>query len=237
MNVAGDSVNAAEQYVYQSAPIHVSGIDNRRRSGVSDLVALPDGTLLTLERSFGLALPLVYKNSIYEVGFTGATDVSTSEFNTGLIGKSYTPISKELLWSGAAAGSTGQNLEGLTLGPRLANGNWLLMGVVDNSSGEDLISQNTLVTFELSAIPSADFDEDGDVDGRDFLAWQRGYGKTIGAKLSQGDADRDGDVDAADLALWSEAYGAPGLAAVAIPEPNVSILIAFGAVLLVGRRQ
>jgi hypothetical protein len=100
-----------------------------------------------------------------------------------------------------------------------------------------LISQNTLVTFELSAIPSADFDEDGDVDGRDFLAWQRGYGKTIGAKLSQGDADRDGDVDAADLALWSEAYGAPGLAAVAIPEPNVSILIAFGAVLLVGRRQ
>lgn len=238
MNVAGDSVTAAEQFVYQTAPIHVSGIDNRRRSGVSDLVTLPDGTLLALERSFGLALPLVYKNSIYEVGLAGATDVSASEFNTGLIGKTYTPASKELLWSGAAAGSTGQNLEGLTLGPRLANGNWLLVGVVDNSSGEDVISQNTLITFELSAIPFADFDEDGDVDGRDFLAWQRGYGKTIGAKFSQGDADRDGDVDAADLAIWSEAYGAPAIvAAAAIPEPNTLLLLAFGAVLIVGRRH
>jgi hypothetical protein len=110
------------------------------------------------------------------------------------------------------------------------------MGVVDNNSGADFISQNTLVTFELSAIPSADFDEDGDVDGRDFLAWQRGTGTMIGATHSQGDADRDGDVDAADLAIWSEAYGAPALAAVAIPEPSAHLFLAFGAVLIAGRR-
>ncbi len=239
LNVDGNAVSAAEQYAYQVQPIHLSGIRSERRSGLADLVTLPDGTLFGLERSFDVGVSaLLYKSRIYEIDATSATDVGTAPFNTGLIGKSYTPVSKELIWSGSAAGANGQNLEGLTLGPRLANGNWLLVGVVDNSNGSDPVSFNTLVTFELSAIPSADFDEDGDVDGRDFLAWQRGTGTAIGATHSQGDADRDGDVDAADLAIWSEEYGAPAIvAAVAIPEPNALLLLTFGAVLIVGRRQ
>lgn len=63
--------------------------------------------------------------------------------------------------------------------------------------------------FELAAIPaSADFDGDGDVDGRDFLAWQRGYGTSMAAK-QEGDADNDGNVNGADLAVWQEQYGTP----------------------------
>lgn len=50
---------------------------------------------------------------------------------------------------------------------------------------------------------SADFDSDGDVDGRDFLAWQRSYGSTSGA----GDADGDGIANGNDLAVWQESYG------------------------------
>ena len=80
------------------------------------------------------------------------------------------------------------------------------------------MSKNTLVTFELSANPSADFDNDGDVDGRDFLAWQRGYGTAIGATFAQGDADRDGDVDAADLGIWSANFG-PLAATLSVPNP------------------
>ena len=37
--------------------------------------------------------------------------------------------------------------------------------------------------------PSADFDEDGDVDGDDFVAWQAGFGMTSGVTLADGDAD------------------------------------------------
>jgi glutamine cyclotransferase len=54
--------------------------------------------------------------------------------------------------------------------------------------------------------PSGDFDGDGDVDGRDFLQWQRGFGKPT-AGLADGDADYDQDVDTSDLAIWQEQYG------------------------------
>jgi serine protease inhibitor len=54
---------------------------------------------------------------------------------------------------------------------------------------------------------NADFDGDGDVDGRDFLAWQRGFGMTTGAQLVHGDSNADGDVDGGDLSAWQDAYG------------------------------
>jgi hypothetical protein len=59
------------------------------------------------------------------------------------------------------------------------------------------------------AAGAADFDADGDADGSDFLAWQRGLGcePTVAAR-SQGDADADLDVDAADLTVWRGAFGA-----------------------------
>jgi hypothetical protein len=58
----------------------------------------------------------------------------------------------------------------------------------------------------LSAF-SADFDLDGDVDGRDFLAWQRGVGINAGATKAQGDANGDGRVNSADLTLLKAQFG------------------------------
>jgi glucose/arabinose dehydrogenase/PKD repeat protein len=52
-----------------------------------------------------------------------------------------------------------------------------------------------------------DFDSDGDADGRDFLAWQRGFGTAAGATRAQGDSDADGDVDNLDLADWETGFG------------------------------
>jgi GEVED domain-containing protein len=54
----------------------------------------------------------------------------------------------------------------------------------------------------------ADFDRDEDVDGTDFLAWQRGVGKTTGAQKSDGNADFDEDVDGNDLVRWMSGFGA-----------------------------
>ena len=78
--------------------------------------------------------------------------------------------------------------------------------------------------------PSADFDEDGDVDGDDFLAWQRGHGTSTGAVFSQGDADYDGDVDGDDLAIWEGQFGSNALGTLAtrIPEPSSMILALIG---------
>ncbi|HEX6962707.1 MAG TPA: hypothetical protein VF175_12620 [Lacipirellula sp.] len=78
---------------------------------------------------------------------------------------------------------------------------------------------------------SPDFDADGDVDGADFLRWQRGLG-TSSAAAANGDADGDRDVDGADLVVWRNGLGATiAEAAVSIPEPSALILavVSFAA--------
>ena len=75
-----------------------------------------------------------------------------------------------------------------------------------------------------SVLPDdADFDEDGTVDGGDFLAWQRRTGGQAGATHADGDANDDGVVDWDDLALWQSQFGETPQAApagAAIPEPK-----------------
>jgi len=58
-----------------------------------------------------------------------------------------------------------------------------------------------------SAEISADFDADADVDGNDFLAWQRGLGTQSGASGADGDATGDGAVRGGDLAAWQSTFG------------------------------
>jgi hypothetical protein len=60
-----------------------------------------------------------------------------------------------------------------------------------------------------------DFNEDGDVDGRDFLVWQRGQSPS--------------PLSSTDLLAWQQNYGAQGLSAVAtaIPEP-ASLVFGLG---------
>ena len=76
---------------------------------------------------------------------------------------------------------------------------------------------------ELNEPDSADFDGDGDIGGRDFLIWQRGFGAT-GAAKGQGDANRDNMVNGDDLAIWQDQYGmTPPLSAVVDSgEPEIA---------------
>ena len=79
----------------------------------------------------------------------------------------------------------------------------------------------------------ADFDADGDVDGADFLAWQRGLGLTSGASRAQGDSNADGDVDRFDLAVWKVQFASAGFAASTssgVPEPSTVLLLIIAAV-------
>ncbi len=76
---------------------------------------------------------------------------------------------------------------------------------------------------------SGDFNGDGQVNGNDFLIWQRNLGITSGATLTQGDADGNGAVNAADLAIWKSTFGSSVAAAGAIPEPASGFLAAVAA--------
>ena len=113
-----------------------------------------------------------------------------------------------------------------------------------NFSDENLPGATSLGSMSLtlngvvSAVPvqNADFNDDGIVDGADFLTWQRGFGGT--ASLEAGDANNDGVVDAADLAIWREQYGSDGSSVTAVPEPAAcSLALVAGLAVTVVRRR
>lgn len=73
---------------------------------------------------------------------------------------------------------------------------------------------DTVDFFTISEGVEGDFDGDGDVDGRDFLAWQRGASPS--------------PFSPADLATWQTAYNGGLLSAVSsVPEPSSVFLIAM----------
>jgi hypothetical protein len=79
----------------------------------------------------------------------------------------------------------------------------------------------TDATFSPPVI-SPDFDADGDVDGADFLTWQRGLGISGNAAAADGDADGDKDVDGMDLGYWKTQFAGPASAAIAVEATSRS---------------
>ena len=82
-------------------------------------------------------------------------------------------------------------------------------------------------------------DGDGDVDGMDFLAWQRGYGVPSGGIALAGDLSGQGAADSFDLWLWETPLratsGLGGLAAGQVPEPASLCLGVLSALALTSR--
>lgn len=77
---------------------------------------------------------------------------------------------------------------------------------------------------------NADFDADDDVDGGDFLIWQRGVGLGSQINNSNGDANGDGSVNGSDLTVWKSQFGGPATVTAfgAVPEPATGILALLG---------
>lgn len=236
---SGTSVGAGPQYAYLVDPVHASNPD---RSGLADMVMLPDDTLITLERSRANAIP-PYESRIYQVGFSGATDVSTATYSSGLVGKSFTTVDKSLLWSGQAVNFLGENLEGLALGPQLPGGGWALLGVIDNGGA----GTNPIVSFELNYSGcelAGDYSCNGSVGDEDFLVWRESFGM---AGELPADGNGDGLVDAADYTVWRDHLGdvigsvtGSGASATAgpssgeqfpVPEPSGAMLLTVGIAL------
>ncbi len=96
---------------------------------------------------------------------------------------------------------------------------------IDSVTGAALIGEVEDYKLEKVAppIPSQfangpDFDNDGDVDGSDFLSWQAGFGTAAVAAVSDGDANGDNNVDQVDLTEWSAGFGESAPIAASVQE-------------------
>lgn len=107
------------------------------------LVPLGNGRLLALERAAGPGLP-PFENRIALITTAAGRDVASLE--GGLAKRPADHLAKQRLWKGAL----GYNLEGLCLGPPLADGRRLLVGVADNGG---LGTPNQLVTLRFREGP------------------------------------------------------------------------------------
>jgi len=106
---------------------------------------------------------------------------------------------------------------------------WIRWTSTDVLGNDDGLAIDDVV---LRTTPLSDFDLDSDVDGNDFLRWQRSAGTFNGASLDQGDANLDGAVDAIDLVIWrshvGNKLGAPATPAnTTVPEPAPGALCLF----------
>ena len=106
-------------------------------------------------------------------------------------------------------------------------------GAGGTSVFDNFSSTSELVTGGFAS----DFDDDGDVDGDDFLNWQNHFPAGSGAVKSGGDADGDGDVDGDDFLIWQNEFPSPGAVA-NTPEPaSLATILGLGGLLMLRRRR
>jgi hypothetical protein len=123
-----DAPEDRAQFVYEVEPLRQKAGSGFQTRGLSDLLALPGGDLLALEREFVEGKGLVIQ--IFRIALAGATDVSGWE---SLAGKSWKPVRKTLVYDFARAGFVPDNLEGMAFGPTLPDGSRTLVLVSDNN--------------------------------------------------------------------------------------------------------
>lgn len=114
---------AGGQWVYVTEPIPGHSAQGSSRNGLAELLVLPSGELLALERSLGGE---GLGARIFLLDFSGASDVSGV---AALAGASFQAVRKTLLWE--TRGLLGI-FEGMTLGPRLEGGDHSLLLVSDD---------------------------------------------------------------------------------------------------------
>lgn len=155
-----DGWTADGQWAYKTDsgyPLEIAGVSDARH-GVSALTALPDGTLLVLERGYGRwgSLADDFKNYIYAVNFTGATDITGV---AALTNATYTATKKSKVFGDNTFKYV--NYEGMCLGPRLDDGSVSLVIIADGG-GSSFLGKKVM-TMKLTGIDvrTLDFEAPG----------------------------------------------------------------------------
>ena len=140
-NIASPMVVTEHLYLLDPAP------NGAIRHGLTDLVTADTaGHFLSLERSYGL---LGGSAKIYQIATSAATDTSGIATLKGDVSR-IDAIKKKLLLDLSELGIYLDNLEGMTFGPRLADGSQSLLLVSDNNFND--IQLNQFLLFRLKGL-------------------------------------------------------------------------------------
>jgi hypothetical protein len=145
------------EYVYEvepwAEPSSIFGVN-----GIVEVLPIDNaGTMLVMERSFSVGGVLGGGTgnvvSIYEVSTRGATDVldvdALYEDGSPI---SFTPASKRLVFAFDDLGIPIDNIEGMTFGPRLADGRRSLVIVSDNNLSAGQFTQFVVLALDIDQV-------------------------------------------------------------------------------------
>jgi hypothetical protein len=135
-----------KEFLYQTEPVNPLFVVSRMfSSGLTDFAALDNkGHLLSLERSFtGLGLSV----SLYQVSLSEADDIQDIDSVLEVNSKDIKPVKKQLLLDLKTLDVVLDNIEGLTLGEWLPDGNPSLILVSDNNFNP--IQRTQILAFRL----------------------------------------------------------------------------------------
>ncbi|MEH1851888.1 MAG: esterase-like activity of phytase family protein [Nostoc sp.] len=121
-----------KEFLYQTEPVApFLNLLGKFASGLPDLLALDNqGHFLSLERSFtGLGFAI----SLFQVSLEGADDIHNIDSLLAVDSKNIKPVQKKLLLDLRTLDVLLDNIEGLTLGPKLPDGQQSLILVSDNN--------------------------------------------------------------------------------------------------------
>jgi GH25 family lysozyme M1 (1,4-beta-N-acetylmuramidase) len=175
--------------------------------------------------------PIIYANTNY---VTNYFEADLAKYDLWLANYNYTPPT---LPPASADGV----FNGWTIWQYSSTGG--VPGITASANVDKDVFQGTLddLVDRYLAPPSANFDLNNAVDGRDFLAWQRGRGGSVAsATFAQGDADRNDAINNADFAVWQAQFGLFIMGtrnAAAVPEPTAAALAVAALLAFASRRQ
>ncbi|NOZ40246.1 MAG: PEP-CTERM sorting domain-containing protein [Planctomycetes bacterium] len=209
------------------------GIQNEPAPGQVDFLSV---ALHELGHLFGFGTADSFANQVVDNAFEGSTSV-------GLYGEPVPTFpdgqNVDQHWGNGLTSPPYANEPRVALGRSIVSGRRTVLSPVDYAAFDDIGWE---VPPQLLGL-QGNSDNDADVDGSDFLAWQRGSGLTgVGAAL--GDLSGDTDVDDYDLWLWAQNFGATAAASstatsFVVPEPSTAsiLALAIGGILVWRRRR
>jgi hypothetical protein len=141
--IDADRATVLSEHLYVLDPIPEGAV----MTGLAELLAIDQGGhFLSLERSFGLT---GFQVKLFQLSLGGATDTSRQASLAGTR-SSIKPIDKKLLLNLNDLGIPLDNLEGMTLGPKLADKSQSLLLISDDNFQPKQVTQ--LLLFRLKGI-------------------------------------------------------------------------------------